>query len=70
MLNPKPLCVIIIVSFLLLGLYEKHSGDVVTVTHHFGRKAGNVQYSMMSGNSLIFFSLFLAAVATYVFRKE
>jgi hypothetical protein len=70
MLNPKPLSFIIIISVLLLGLYEKHTGDVVSVTHHFGRKTANAHYSMMSGNSLIFFSLFLAAVATYVFRKE
>jgi|GEM_PF-1971288 len=71
MLNPKPLCILIIVLVLLIGVYEKHTGNVVSVTHHWGRRSGSPgHYKMVSGNLLIGFSIFLAAVASYVFRKD
>ena len=70
MVNPKPLCVLIIILILLIGIYEKHTGDVVSVTHHWGRRAEPAHYKTVSGNVLIYFSLFLAAVASYVFRKD
>ncbi|PWT72498.1 MAG: hypothetical protein C5B59_15625 [Bacteroidetes bacterium] len=60
----------IIVMVLLVGLYEKHTGNVVSVTNHFSRKGGNVHYKMISGTALVYFSFFLAGVASIVFRKE
>lgn len=70
MLSPKPLCIFIIVLVLVVGLYEKHTGNVVSVTNHFSRKGGNVHYKMISGNALIYFSFFLATIASIVFRKD
>ena len=70
MLNPKPLCIIIIVLVLLLGIYEKHTGDVVSVTHHFGKRSGPGHYATVPGDMLIYSSFFLAAIASYIFRKE
>lgn len=69
MLNPKPLSVLIIILVLLVGIYEKHTGNVMTVTHHW-KKSDTVHYKTVSGNVLIYFSLFLAAIASFIFRKE
>ena len=55
---------------LVIGLYEKHTGDVVSVTNHLSRKGGTVHYKTISGNALVYFSFFLAAVASFVFRKD
>jgi len=70
MLNPKPLCVLIIVLVLVIGLYEQHTGNVMSVTNHFSRKGGNVHYKTVPGNALIYFSFFLAAIASIIFRKD
>jgi len=55
---------------LLVGLYEKQTGNVVNVTHHFGRKSTQGHYKVISGNVLIYFSFFLAFIASIVFRKD
>jgi len=70
MLNPKPLCILIIVLILLVGIYEKQTGNVVSVTHHWGKRSSPGHYKMVSGNLLIYFSLFLAVIASYIFRKD
>lgn len=70
MLSPKPLCILIILLVLLMGVYEKHTGNVISMSHHWGRKNEPIHYKTVSGNVLIYFSIFLAAIASYIFRKE
>jgi hypothetical protein len=70
MLNPKPLCVVIILLVLVMGLYEKQTGDVITITNHLSRNGASTHFKAVSGNVLIYFSLFLATIASIIFRKE
>lgn len=69
MVNPKPLSMVIILLVLFLGLYEKQTGTVISVAH-FRRTDVAVHYKMVPGNVLVYFSFFLAAIASFVFRKE
>jgi len=69
MVNPKPLCMLIIIIVLLAGVYEQQTGNVVSVAH-LTRRTEPTHYKMLSGEVLIYFSLFLAAIASYIFRKE
>jgi hypothetical protein len=69
MVNPKPLCFLIILLVLFAGVYEKQTGNVMSVTH-FGRRTESSNFKMIPGEVLIYFSVFLAAVATFVFRKD
>ena len=69
MVNPKPLCMFIIILVLLAGVYEKQTGNIMNVTH-FGRRSETAHYRMISGEVLIYFSMFLAAIASFVFRKD
>jgi hypothetical protein len=69
MVNPKPLCMLIILIVLLAGVYEKQTGNVVSVAH-LSRRTEPTHYKMVTGEVLIYFSLFLAAIASYIFRKE
>lgn len=70
MLHPKPLSVLIIILVLFLGVYEKHTGNVVSITNHLSRKGGSTHYRTVTGDVLIYFSIFLAAIASFIFRKE
>ena len=70
MLHPKPLSILIIILVLLMGVYEKHTGNVVSITNHLSRKGGSTHFRTVSGDVLIYFSIFLAAIASIIFRKE
>ena len=70
MVNPKPLSMVIILLVLFLGLYEKQTGTVISVAHFSRRADAAVHYKMVPGDVLVYFSLFLAAIASFVFRKD
>jgi hypothetical protein len=69
MVNPRPLCFLIILLVLFAGVYEKMTGNVMSVTH-WGRRTESSHFKMIPGDVLIYFSVFLASIATIVFRRN
>ena len=69
-LKPKALIFSFIFTILLIGLYEKKTGNVVNASYHFGKRAGTVYHMSYSGNFLVYFSVFLVGVALYLYRKD
>jgi hypothetical protein len=71
MQKPKILILLIIVILLLMGIYEKQTNDVVmNRVSRWGSRAGTITYITLSGNFLIYFSLVIAGIYSYLFRKD